>query len=240
LSKSNLTYEERSEIIDVELAKRRGKWFLHSVAWMDFDDVCQIIRAHIHKKWDQWDQSRALEPWLNRIISNQLKNILRNNYGNYVRPCVSCPFNQSKSPDKEQSSSLCGFTASGLQCSECPLYAKWEKTKKDAYNTKMALALENHAHEVNAMPCESHWNMDDAIERIHHYMEQELSERKFKIYRMLFIEGRSDEEVGMEMGYKTSEKNRKAGYKQIKNLKKQFKEKAEKILKTKDIFYGKD
>jgi hypothetical protein len=77
--------------------------------------------------------------------------------------------------------------------------------------------------------------MDDAIERIHHYMEQELSERKFKIYRMLFIEGRSDEEVGMEMGYKTSEKNRSAGYKQIRNLKKMFKEKVQNIIKQNDI-----
>ena len=35
--------------------------------------------------------------------------------------------------------------------------------------------------------------------------------------------------------YKTSEKGRKAGYKQIKNLKKIFKQKAQEILKTEDI-----
>jgi hypothetical protein len=37
------------------------------------------------------------------------------------------------------------------------------------------------------------------------------------------------------MGYKTSEKGRKAGYKQIKNLKKIFKQKAQEILKNEDI-----
>jgi hypothetical protein len=37
------------------------------------------------------------------------------------------------------------------------------------------------------------------------------------------------------MGYKTSEKGRKAGYKQIKNLKKLFKEKAQDILAREDI-----
>jgi len=37
------------------------------------------------------------------------------------------------------------------------------------------------------------------------------------------------------MGYKTSEKGRKAGYKQIKNLKKIFKQKAQDILEHEDI-----
>ena len=37
------------------------------------------------------------------------------------------------------------------------------------------------------------------------------------------------------MGYKTSEKGRKAGYKQIKNLKKVFKQKAQEILDKEDI-----
>ena len=55
---------------------------------------------------------------------------------------------------------------------------------------------------------------------------------------MLFIEKMDDEEVADKMGYKTNEKGRKAGYKQIKNLKKMFKEKVENILKKKDIIYG--
>ncbi len=57
---------------------------------------------------------------------------------------------------------------------------------------------------------------------------------------MLFIKNKTDEEVAKTLGYKTTEKGRKAGYKQLKNLKKQFKSKAENILKNKDIFYGKD
>jgi hypothetical protein len=48
-------YADKAGVIDKELSKRRHKWFLYSVAWIDFDDVCQIIRAHIHKKWHQWD-----------------------------------------------------------------------------------------------------------------------------------------------------------------------------------------
>ena len=77
----NYQYEDFSDVIDQELYKRKNNWFLTSVAWIDFDDVCQIIRAHIYKKWEQWDQERPIKPWLNKIISNQFKNILRNNYG---------------------------------------------------------------------------------------------------------------------------------------------------------------
>ena len=221
MSKKQLAYEDCADIIDNELAKRRHKWFLNSVAWLDFDDVCQIIRAHIHKKWAQWDQERSLEPWLNRIISNQLKNILRNSYGNYVRPCLNCPFNQSGMADGD-SEGLCGFTPSNMQCNECPLYAKWEATKKDAYNTKMALTLENHKHEVGSMPEQDFLDIDGSLEKIHHYMKLELNEKKYKIYKMLFIEHMDESEVAKKMGYKTSEKGRSAGYKQIRNLKKSF------------------
>ena len=41
------TYEDKFEIIDNEISKRYYKWHLHALAWLDFDDVSQIIRTHI-------------------------------------------------------------------------------------------------------------------------------------------------------------------------------------------------
>ena len=236
--KSKITYEESYAIIEEELNKRRGKWFLTSLAWLDFDDVKQIIAAHLYKKWYQWDQDRPLRPWLNRIISNQLKNILRNYYSNFAKPCLNCPFNQS-GVTEEGEFGLCAFTESKTQCNECPLYAKWEKTKKSAYDIKMAVTLENYTHEIKSTKNTS-FEIEEAEKKLHDEMRKVLSEKNFEIYQMLFIHNLTDEEVAKKLGYKTTEKGRKAGYKQIKNLKKQFKTKAEKILKTKDIFYGKD
>lgn len=236
--KTKITYEESYDVVEEELNKRRGKWFLTSLAWLDFDDVKQIISAHIYKKWGQWDQDRLLRPWLNRIISNQLKNILRNYYSNYAKPCLNCPFNQSGITE-ENEAGLCGFTESKMQCNECPLYAKWEKTKKSAYDIKMAVTIENHTHEIKSSSSTS-FEMEQAQERLNEEMKKILSEKNFEIYKMLFIKNMTDEQVAAKLGYKTTETGRKAGYKQIKNLKKQFKAKAEKILKTKDIFYGKD
>ena len=232
------SYEDKYDIIEEELRKRQGKWFLTSLSWIDFDDVKQIIRTHLFKKWDQWDQERPLRPWLNRIISNQLKNILRNYYSNFAKPCLSCPFNQSGIAE-DNTTGLCGFTKNGVQCAECPLYAKWEKTKKPAYDIKMAVALDSHIHELGGTRG-SNFEIEKAQERLHAEMKKVLSEKNYSIYQMLFIRNIPEEEVAAELGYRTTEKGRKAGYKQIKNLKKQFKAKAEKILNTKDIFYGPD
>ena len=231
-----LSYTDLSEVIDVELSKRKRNWFLTSIAWMDFDDVCQIIRAHIFKKWSQWDQSRPIKPWLNKIIANQMKNILRNHYSNYARPCLSCPFNS----DKEFS--LCSFTESGHQDSTCPLYKKWENTKKHAYNVKITLSLDSHIHEVDG-GAEYHLGADieRASRKLIEELEKTLNTRQLQAFYLLFIDNKTDEEVAAEMGFKSTESGRKAGYKQIKNLKKLLKEKAIKILKNKGTtFLGDD
>jgi DNA-directed RNA polymerase specialized sigma24 family protein len=84
------TFENKFQEINVEIYKRKHKWNLTSLAWMDFDDVAQILRIHIHKKWKMYDPDQPLAPWINRIVSNQIKNLIRNNYGNYSRPCLKC------------------------------------------------------------------------------------------------------------------------------------------------------
>lgn len=238
--KKRTTYEDKADIIDKELEKRRGKWFLNSLNWFDFEDVKQIIRAHIYNKWDQWDQSRSIEPWINRIISNQMKNILRNNYGNFCRPCLSCPFGSTEpSSDgiKNTFDNLCSFTPSGLQCNECPLYKKWEKTKKEAYNIKMPLEMEYHQNEVSSISNNNIFNIDSSIENINKELKKVLTSKQYEIYEMLYIKDISEDEVAKKLGYKTTEKGRRAGYKQIKNFKKMFKDKVVKIIQKKDVFY---
>ena len=232
--RKKIRYEDRVSVIDQELQKRRHKWHLNAVAWFDFEDVEQIIRFHIFKKWDQWDQKRPLEPWVNRIISNQLKNILRNNYSNFARPCLNCPFSQSNQQESANGN-LCAFTASGTQCGECKLYAKWEKGKKHAYDIKLPLALENHHQEVFSI-ASTEFDLSNSITKLH-------VEMKFIIFfnkEILFVKNLSEDEVAKKLGYTTNEKNRKAGYKQIKNLKKMFKEKAVTVIKQKDIIIVND
>ena len=224
--RKNILFEDKLPIIEIEIRKRRNKWQLNVLKWMSFEDVEQIIKLHIFKKWEMWDQSKALEPWLSRIITNQIRNIIRNNYTNYVKPCMNCPYNLGDE--------FCSFTVSGNQEPSCEKYAAWAKSKRHGYNIKLPLELENHTREVE----EISWNQIDfaqSISLLNAEMKKILPENYFRAYQMLFFEKKTDEEVAKFLGYRSSEKNRKIGYKQIKNLKKLFRDKAIEILKNKDI-----
>ena len=175
---------------------------------MDFDDVSQIIRIHVYKKWHLYDQSKPLAPWLNRIISNQIKNLIRNNYGNYARPCLKCAASEGND--------LC--TIYGKQDSSCPLYANWARSKQVAHNIKLPVPLENHSQEVYSQQ-DAKIDIDQNIKRVHKKMKEILKPIEWKVYELLYIKHKSEEEAAKSMGYRTTEKGRSPGYKQIKNIK---------------------
>ncbi len=173
-----------------------------------------------------WDETKPLEPWIARITSNQIKNIIRNNYTNYVRPCMNCEFNMG--------GTLCAKNSSGNQEESCGDYAKWSKLKKIGYGIKMPLSIENHLVEVDQKQ-DSYIHFDSSLEELNKMMKNALSAEHYTVYVMLFLEKKSEEDVADFMGYKTNEKNRKAGYKQIKNLKNMLKNKAKEIIYQNDI-----
>jgi DNA-directed RNA polymerase specialized sigma24 family protein len=222
--KNKITFESCIEIIDTEIAKRRGKWSLTSLSWIDFDDVSQIIRIHIYEKWDQYDPEKPIRPWLNRVISNQLKNIIRNNYTNYTRPCLRCA--AAEEPD--------GCRIYETQCNDCPLYAHWEKRKLSAYNLKMPLSLENHQQEVNSV-FDDYIDFDEKIKQLNKKMEEVLKPTELLVYQSLFVRKENELTVAKKLGFKTTEKKRSPGYKQIQNIKKQIIKKVKSLIEKGDI-----
>jgi len=215
----NSSFEENIYLIDKEIRKRKGEWTLTALSWMDFDDISQILRIHIYKKWFLYDQKKPLGPWINTIITNQIKNLIRNNYGNYSRPCLKCAASEGDD--------LCSIYTK--QCNACPLYAHWEKNKKQAYDIKLPVTIENHTNEISEMPSES-IDIDLNANNIHEYMMKNLKPLELKIYNYLYIEHKTELEVAKLMGYKTNEKGRSPGYKQIKNIKKNIIIKVKKAL----------
>lgn len=220
------TFEECYPIIDSVVKKYKNRWQLKAINWMDFHDVEQLIKIHIHKKWHLWNQDMPLEPWVATIAGNRIKNLIRNHYGNYASPCVRCPYNMGDD--------LCGWTKSGKQNTTCPQYKKWSEFKKDGYGIKIPLPLENHQTEADQQQC-SHIDFEEPIVKLNELMRRNLSEIHYQAYIKLFFENQSDEEVAKFMGYKSNEKNRTAGYKQIKNIKKMLQEKARQIINEHDI-----
>ena len=217
-------FEDCIDVIDQEISKRRNKWTLTSIAWMDFDDISQILKIHIYKKWHLYDNSKPLAPWLNRIISNQLKNLIRNNYSNYCKPCLKCA---AAEPD-----SACSIY--GNQDDRCPLYKSWVQKKKSAYDVKMALPLEKHKEQINEVQV-SPADIELGIFKLNKKLKEILKPNEWIVYEGFYVLNKSEKEIAEQLNFKTTEKNRTPGYKQIKNIQKAILIKAKKILSKNDL-----
>ena len=79
------------------------------------------------------------------------------------------------------------------------------------------------------------FDIDKATEKLNILMKKHLSEKHYKIYKMIHIENLDINKAAEKLGYKSNEKGRKAGYKQIKNFEKMFKVLAKKLIKDHDI-----
>jgi len=219
-----LTYEDCSKIVEAEVEKRKSKWYLSGFTWMEFEDAAQIIKIHIAAKWDLYDQTQKLEPWLNRTITHQIRNLIRNNYSNYAKPCVSCAASQGDE--------LCSIYQT--QCEKCPLYKKWAKARKYAFDVKLPLSTENHTEEIENKSFVS-MDMEESARRLHERMKQVLLDHEWKVYDLLYIQSVSQEEVAKRLGYFTNEKNRSPGYKRISIIKKSIMAKVKKEMYSDNI-----
>ena len=224
MEKKDKSFEDCIDIIDEEIRKRKSKWNLQSLAWMDFEDVSQIIKLHIHNKWHLYDPKQPLRPWLNRIISNQLKNLIRNNYGNFTRPCLKCAAAEEYD----------GCRLFEKQCTDCPLYEYWNKNKKDAQNLKVPISMDYHSIEVRNLTTSSD-NFESNKNKLHEKMLSILKPLEKTVYQYIYIDHKSDEEVAKIMNYKSSEQGRPPGYKHIKNIKKSIIEKVKKVLERGEV-----
>jgi RNA polymerase sigma factor (sigma-70 family) len=224
---NKITYEEKYHELEELLCRNRARWQLDAISWMDYDDVCQMIRLHIFKKWHLWDQDRPFKPWASQIISNQMKNMVRNNYSNYAKPCLKCPHYMP--------SDGCTFTKSGVQDKECKLFAKWKQKKERAYNLKLPLPIEEGVS-LGETSLEDHFDYEKAQARLHELIMDKLNEKHKKIYYMLYIEHKSEEEVAQAFKFKADTSKRKTvRHKQISNLHKKFYLIAISVLKNNDI-----
>ena len=219
------SFEECLDEINIEISKKRSKWGLTALAWMDFEDVSQILRLHIYRKWHLYDHTKKLSPWVRTIISNQIKNLIRNNYTNFVKPCGKCA-----AADGAE-----GCAIYTKQDSSCPLYRNWLKNKKSAYDTKMPLPLDNYYQEARDICQNDYRDIEEMAKKVHEKMETILKHNEWMIYKYLYIDFKSELETAKLMGYRTSEKNRSPGYKQIKNVKKRIIDKVKKCLENDEI-----
>ena len=179
---------------------------------------------HIYKKWNQYNPLLPLGPWVGKIINNQIINIARNIYTNHQPPCTKCA--------AAESANSCRIY--GERCSKCPLYAHWLKSKKNSHDVKMTLALDYHTQEVFTKP-DRNFNIDSVSVELHKKMKSILKPIEWKVYKYLYIDFGDEEDLGKLLGYKSAEKNRHAGYKTIKNIKRIIIDKAKQIIYSNEL-----
>lgn len=222
--KTKESFEKNINLINIEILKRKNKWTLSAINWLDFEDVSQIIRFHIFKKWDLYDEKKPILPWVNRIISNQIKNLIRNNYGNYTRPCLKCAAAIGDN----------GCEIYKEQCETCPMFKIWSKTKKNAYDLKMALPIEDYSFEINNK-IENDVNIELAARNLHEKMKKALKPVEWKVYECLYIQNKTEEQVCKILNFKYDKKAKTAYNKQLRNIQKLIIKKAKEFLQNDEI-----
>ena len=45
------SFEDKLKEIEAALERKRSKWHLDAVTYIDYDDIKQVIMTHIYKKW---------------------------------------------------------------------------------------------------------------------------------------------------------------------------------------------
>jgi len=158
-----------------------------------------------------------------------MTNLVRNNYSSFSKPCLKCKYNQG--------GNLCEIY--GLQNSGCQEYSKWENSKKDAYSVKMPISLDSSIVDQDGEKTNqslditdnySYIDYESSASAFHESMKLKLSTIDWKVYNLLYIENLDEIETAKLIGYKTSEKNRSPGYKQIKKIKNKIYKIAKQIL----------
>jgi hypothetical protein len=220
--KKKKSFEDCIDVINNEINKKRPRWTLKAIAWMDFDDVAQLCRIHIHKKWHLYDPSRPLAPWASMTASNHIKNLIRNHYSNFVRPCLKCAAGHSET----------GCDIYETQCSKCPLYANWERTKKKAYDTKLPLPMEHHLDELHSHKDHS-YDIEEAVVKFHMKMEQILKPLHWKAYQLIYVDKTEEKDVIKKLKIKSSG-NKQSESRQLRNIKEVIITQAKKTLYEQD------
>lgn len=215
-------FEKYSDIINREISKRQVKWNLTAIPSISFDDISQNLKLHIYTKIHLYDEKKAkIENWINTIITNQLKNVLRSLYLNYNKPCISCACAEGEDDCR----------IFGKQDEVCPLVAHWQKVKLSAYNTKLPLPIEKHEQEIHDLP-QKNFDLETSAQNLHTKMELILTHEEYQIYNLLYIEHKTDEETVNALGFI---KNKQTGHTIITKVKKLIILKAINLIKNNEV-----
>lgn len=218
------TFEECYDTILSIIESRRFRWQLKAINWYDFEDVKMHLLFHIYTKWHLYDQTKSLKTWVTVVVNNQMFNLIRNLYGNMKRPCLECPhYGGENICDKFKTCNT-----------KCDLFKAWTFGKKNKYEIQLPVSIEDHQNEVYDIS-KQEIDIDKTAVILHDKMKKILKPLEWIVYKGLFIDHKSEVEVAKSLGFKSTEKGRDPGYKQLNNLRRAIMIKVKKILQEGEI-----
>lgn len=184
-----LNFEDKIDSINELIQKNKNRWHLSDIGGFSFDDLAQIIRIHIFNKWSLWDQARPFEHWCNRIIINQIKNTVRNRYLRDAPPCSSCPF--------DRGGDFCGYTPSGIKCSQCPSFKKWSRKKRNKFYLKTPTSIDSTGfiEQKDFWDPVSSVKIEESIPKFHIFICQFLNQKMQNFYTLIYVNSLNDEQI---------------------------------------------
>lgn len=228
----SLTFEDRYGDIVKWIEKRRRGIDLAQIEW---SDIKQLILIRISQQYHMFDPARGeFRKWVNRVITNAIRNIWRDNLAAISRPCITgkggCVDNMG--------GGLCRRTKSGIQCSECKAYRDWEARKGDHHAITLPLPLDNHSQEVHSKQSDF-MDIEGKKRVIDEKMKERLTRAEWRAYKMLMIQHKPEEEVAKALGFKRKKGQAKSkmftGYSVILQMKHRFVEMAKAIILENDL-----
>jgi len=220
-------FGDNSKGLDKLLKTKRGRWRLDLLTWMDYDDVCQIIRQHIYRKLHLWKSDRPFLPWANSVICRQTMNLVDKYHNNKARPCLSCKWATDDA----------GCAIFGAQGEPCKLFKKWLDTKASLYYLDFSHNLQiSGGEETDSRSFDADLDVEEKIPAFHAIMQKKLDPVSAKIYKLAFIDNLGSVEIAKEMGYQTKSGIKSIGYKYVEKTKKDISDLAKKITQEEEIF----
>lgn len=236
-ARAEMSFEERYDEIVYWIEKRRRNF---DIATLEWDDVRQMVLIKIQQQYALYNPKISdFSHWANRVITNALRNIWRDNLSNFSRPCVTgkggCIYNMG--------GDQCSQTPSGIQCSECKAFRDWEAKKKDMYAVKMTLSIDSPKHAAEAHNMQSDFmDIEGKKKIIDQKMKEKLSRSDWKMYKLLLIKGLDEREVSKQMGFKGGRGQKKKslypGYQIILAAKKKFLIMVKQIIQEESLIDG--
>lgn len=202
----------QKEIIKV-LDSKQSFWHLHAVVYKDWLDIRMEIMAHIFHKIHLFNPEKSeIGAWCNTVISNQLKNKLRNEHGSLLPACHTCPND-------------CEFKHLS---EDCPKYKEWEVTKKAKFDVRHSVSLEHHTQEVFDRP-DLQLDYNKLSKELFDRVKPLLTDQEWRVCYWAYVKHKEDDEICNKLGFRT--KKKAAGLRFINVTKKKIVEISKDLLK---------